>query len=172
MHVSQAYFRMSKLVIPLQYAARNPPLAPAPGPLTHGSASVGSTPVILSNVNGMQVHILPVGAIIQRLLVPNGQGVAEDVVLGFDDPKQYQVRIWHSSPYGSCSAAAHNISRWHQISCPCLAAVAVKLNCTQDGGCNADQQYPVLWRDRGPCGESHRQRNLQPGRPHLQPGRK
>ena len=49
----------------------------------------------------MQVHVLPIGATIQRLLVPNGQGVAEDVVLGFDDPTQYQVRIWQPALTGS-----------------------------------------------------------------------
>lgn len=39
----------------------------------------------------MQAHILPIGATIQRLIVLNLDGVAEDVVLGYDDPKVYQV---------------------------------------------------------------------------------
>ena len=85
----------------MQEAARAPLLAPAPGPLPHGAAPgqhlAGNIPVILSNTKGMQVHVLPIGATIQRLLVPNDQGVAEDVVLGFDDPAQYKVEIWHTT---------------------------------------------------------------------------
>ena len=51
----------------------------------------GYIPHILSNTHDMQVHILPIGATIQRIIVPNAEGRAEDVVLGFDDPRQYQV---------------------------------------------------------------------------------
>ena len=77
--------------------------APTPGPaefLQYGASSAGkvtarttsgSIPIILSNSNGMQAHILPIGATIQRLIVLNSEGVAEDVVLGYDDPKVYQV---------------------------------------------------------------------------------
>ena len=51
----------------------------------------GYIPHILTNSKDMQVHILPIGATIQRIIVPNAEGRAEDVVLGFDDPRQYQV---------------------------------------------------------------------------------
>ena len=85
----------------MQEAARNALVAPGPGPLLKGVAPEhnlsGILPIILSNDHGMQVHVLPVGATLQRVIVPNQQGVAEDVVLGFDDPSQYQVRVWHSS---------------------------------------------------------------------------
>ena len=87
-------------MLPVQKAARSLLIAPAPGPVSHGVLPghfySGTTPIVLSNANNMQVHILPVGATIQRLIVPNEVGVAEDVVLGFDDPAQYQVEICHS----------------------------------------------------------------------------
>ena len=67
-------------------------IAPAPGLFLHGVLPGhfhgGATPIVLSNANNMQVHILPVGATIQRLIVLNEMGIAEDVVLGFDDPAQ------------------------------------------------------------------------------------
>ncbi|CAK0786381.1 hypothetical protein CVIRNUC_009594 [Coccomyxa viridis] len=50
-----------------------------------------SGPIILSNMNGMQAYILPIGATIQRLIVPDQRGMAEDIVLGFDDATQYQT---------------------------------------------------------------------------------
>ncbi|CAL8463885.1 g3420 [Coccomyxa elongata] len=54
------------------------------------------TPVVLRNKNGVQADILPIGAIIHRLLVPDKNGQADDIVLGFDDPKTYQLG---NSPY-------------------------------------------------------------------------
>ena len=48
--------------------------------------------VVLSNAAGAEVHVWPVGAAIQKLLVPDRFGRLADVVLGFDDPLQYQVR--------------------------------------------------------------------------------
>ena len=54
-----------------------------------------STPIVLTSFRGLQVHILPIGATIQRLIVPNEDGVAEDVVLGYDDPNRYQVHFCH-----------------------------------------------------------------------------
>ena len=47
--------------------------------------------IILRGGNGMEVHVSPLGCIIQRLLVPNAQGELEDVVLGFDELKPYSV---------------------------------------------------------------------------------
>ncbi|KAL4421637.1 hypothetical protein ABPG75_010928 [Micractinium tetrahymenae] len=41
-------------------------------------------PVVLRNSDGMEVHILPVGASLQRLLVPDAAGQLADVLLGFD----------------------------------------------------------------------------------------
>ena len=38
--------------------------------------------VVLRNKAGMEVHILPTGASIQRLMVPDREGKLEDVVLG------------------------------------------------------------------------------------------
>ena len=49
--------------------------------------------ISLRNPNGMQADILPVGATIQRLLVPDKNGIAEDIVLGYDSPKHYQVLL-------------------------------------------------------------------------------
>ena len=128
---------------------------------------VGSSPVILSNSQGMQVSILTTGATIQRLLVPNDRGVAEDVVLGFDDPRQYQVKFWHSTltafvvlhPTMSLNGIESCAPVWRQL-------------LSSSTSVTADQQYPVFWRHRGPCGESHRQRQLQLGRAPLQLGRK
>lgn len=39
----------------------------------------------------MEVHILTLGAIVQRLKVPDRKGVLADVVLGFDDLEPYQA---------------------------------------------------------------------------------
>ena len=87
-------------MFPEQEALRYTSFAPTPEPLPYvvapGDHPGGTIPIILSNANGMQVHILAIGATIQRLIVPNQQGMAEDVVLGFDDPNQYQVKTWQS----------------------------------------------------------------------------
>ncbi|KAK9845425.1 hypothetical protein WJX81_006137 [Elliptochloris bilobata] len=46
--------------------------------------------VVLANAAGAEVHVWPVGAAIQKLLLPDRFGRLADVVLGFDDPVQYQ----------------------------------------------------------------------------------
>ena len=122
-------------VFAVQEAARNALLAPGPGPLSKGVAPKhnlsGILPIILSNDHGMQVHVLPVGATLQRVIVPNQQGVAEDIVLGFDDPTQYQVRVWHSSL--TVLALLHLTKQPTGIKGPAhprLTPIAVKLNCT------------------------------------------
>lgn len=50
------------------------------------------TAVVLRNANGVQADILPIGGTVHRLLVPDANGKADDIVLGFDDAKTYQVR--------------------------------------------------------------------------------
>ena len=57
--------------------------------------------ITIRNANGLQADILAVGATIQRLLVPDRNGVIEDVVLGYDSPKHYQVSL--ASMRRSCS---------------------------------------------------------------------
>lgn len=50
-------------------------------------------PVVLKNKQGVEVHITPVGASIQRLIVPVGsKKQLQDVVLGFNKPSTYAVR--------------------------------------------------------------------------------
>jgi hypothetical protein len=41
--------------------------------------------------SGMEVHISPLGCIVQRLLLPDKGGTRVDVVLGFDDLQPYSV---------------------------------------------------------------------------------
>ena len=45
--------------------------------------------LILRNRAGIEVHILPTGASIQRLFMPGHDGTSEDVVLGFDGEGPY-----------------------------------------------------------------------------------
>ena len=51
--------------------------------------------LVLNNTNGMQVHLTPVGATIQKLLVPgntgNTTGSLTDVALGYDNITLYTV---------------------------------------------------------------------------------
>lgn len=47
--------------------------------------------ISLRNSRGVQADIIPIGATIQRLLVPDINGKAEDIVLGYDDPQSYRV---------------------------------------------------------------------------------
>ena len=75
----------------LQGTRSGPAPAPAPSGGNGASSAAQVTPIILTTSSGLQAHILPIGATIQRLIVPNQHGVAEDVVLGYDDPKIYQV---------------------------------------------------------------------------------
>ena len=50
---------------------------------------------VLQGPDGMEVHISPLGGVIQRLYVPDVEGNLEDVVLGFDDMAPYAVRFCH-----------------------------------------------------------------------------
>lgn len=40
---------------------------------------------------GIEAHILPYGAIVQKLIVPDRSGKPTDIVLGFDSLTPYQV---------------------------------------------------------------------------------
>lgn len=53
-------------------------------------------PFVLKNSNGIEAHILPYGAIVQKLIVPDQSGIPTDVVLGFDTLKPYEDG---TSPY-------------------------------------------------------------------------
>jgi hypothetical protein len=47
------------------------------------------------------VHVWPVGAAVQRLLVPDRAGRLADVVLGYDDMVAYQDQARAHPGYGS-----------------------------------------------------------------------
>lgn len=77
------------------------------------------TPVVLRNKNGVQADILPIGATIHRLLVPDKNGQADDVVLGFDDPKTYQVHnFWR--PLLLCMSMSGLITFLHSPLVTCI----------------------------------------------------
>ncbi|RLL47044.1 galactose mutarotase [Oceanobacillus piezotolerans] len=46
---------------------------------------------ILRNDHGMEVHILNLGGIIQKIIVPNKHGDFENVVLGYDNYQEYRT---------------------------------------------------------------------------------
>ena len=46
----------------------------------------------LRNGLGREVHVVPVGAAITKLLVPDKNNKPVDIVLGFDDVEEYMVR--------------------------------------------------------------------------------
>ena len=58
------------------------------------SAPARGRAIILRNAAGAEAHVLPTGAIIQRLLVPDRSGKLDDVVLGYDTEAEYAA-----SPY-------------------------------------------------------------------------
>lgn len=67
--------------------------------------SAQDDPIVLRNANGMEVHLLSTGACVQRLLVPDGAGGTVDVMLGFDDPESYRVRLrWACRQVPGCQA--------------------------------------------------------------------
>lgn len=51
----------------------------------------GIASTVLRNKKGVKVHLISTGAIVQRLLVPDARGRLRDVVLGFDNPADYNV---------------------------------------------------------------------------------
>eukprot|EP00887_Chlorella_sp_A99_P003017 scaffold9.g3017.t1 len=52
--------------------------------------------IVLKNRSGVEVHVLTLGAVIQRLLLPGEDGSKVDIVLGFDDEYPYRDG---TSPY-------------------------------------------------------------------------
>lgn len=50
-------------------------------------------PFILKNHRGVEAHILPYGAVVQKLTVPDRSGRSTDVVLGFDTLTPYEVSM-------------------------------------------------------------------------------
>lgn len=50
-------------------------------------------PFILKNHRSVEAHILPYGAIVQKLMVPDRSGKPTDVVLGFDSLTPYEVSV-------------------------------------------------------------------------------
>ena len=70
--------------------------------------------IVLRGSNGLEVHVSPLGCLIQRLLVPNQYGEVEDVVLGFSDLKPYVVSTSEAGPgddapgkAGTATSAVH-----------------------------------------------------------------
>lgn len=63
-------------------------------------------PFVLKNRHGVEAHILPYGAIVQKLVVPSSSGNPTDIVLGFDTLTPYEVGFNHTSPPGSFRASA------------------------------------------------------------------
>lgn len=59
--------------------------------------------IVLRGSNGFEVHISPLGCVIQRLLVPSASGELDDVVLGFDALKPYQVHTAHTLSVSACA---------------------------------------------------------------------
>ena len=45
---------------------------------------------IFKNPNGMEMHVSDFGATLQKLIVPDKDGIKRDVVLGYDDPSGYE----------------------------------------------------------------------------------
>lgn len=61
--------------------------------MCHRDQAQDLEPFVLTNSNGLEAHILPYGAIVQKLLVPDASGMLRDIVLGFDTLTPYEVSI-------------------------------------------------------------------------------
>ena len=70
-------------------------------------------PTVLKNAKRVEVHIIPVGASIQRVMVPDKNGFIADVVLGFDSADEYLVRCFT----GSVRVAAIAASALFRVTC-------------------------------------------------------
>lgn len=69
----------------------------------------------LKNANGVEVCLTNLGARIVSLMVPDRDGKLTDVVLGFDNVKQYADRINTPSDYGASIGRYANRIAKHQI---------------------------------------------------------
>ncbi len=69
----------------------------------------------LTNANGMEVCITNLGARIVSIMVPDKDGKMTDVVLGFDNVKQYADRVNTPSDYGASIGRYANRIAKHQI---------------------------------------------------------
>ena len=134
--------------------------------------------ITIRNANGLQADILAVGATIHRLLVPDRNGVIEDVVLGYDSPKHYQV--WHHARKLQQDALMHS-SRLECKILYCRSALCSsrRASCVLTFTDHAEdkvrscigRQHPILWRHCWQGSQSHCQRPVHPGRPDLQADR-
>lgn len=62
---------------------------------------------ILRNSHGMQATVITYGGVLQSLKVPDKNGKAEDVVLGFDDVQGYQAgSAFLARPSGALATAS------------------------------------------------------------------
>jgi hypothetical protein len=101
---------------------------------------------VLVNGKGVEVHISPVGAVIERINIPDRSGQHTDVVLGFDQKTPYAVST-------TCS-------RGHTLACrsPCCLHDVIVVGPPLLHA--ADRQWELLRHHRGPLCEPHRLRNL------------
>ena len=79
-----------------------------------GSASL--RPIVLKNTKRVEVHIIPVGASIQRIMVPDKNGYIADVVLGFDSADEYLVRCL-TGKVRVVAITASACAEWSQVVC-------------------------------------------------------
>ena len=103
-------------------------------------------PIVLRAANGAEAHILPVGAVIQRLFLPDKAGVLGDVVLGFDSVAPYQA-CPHHSRCRSCSsicAGRHAGAALPDLLTPPSASAGRHLALLRGGGRPVRQPY--RWR--------------------------
>jgi len=63
----------------------------------------------MSNSNGMSVRVLDFGATVQSIVVPDGNGVPTDVVLGYDDVESYENgSCFYGAIVGRCANRIKN----------------------------------------------------------------